>query len=272
MNRHNAGQHLGSNTGTLSGQAAAAAVQSSDDYDSSSLLSLASGSRSFDLDTDKVPKLKDLFFKHQDAVDRFNLSDASTSEETKQRIKHGIDRLDALFLDIANVSVTVKHDRKLPLPVAMQEEGFIVGKYVCHGFDRLAYDFQRYSVYEVWRCAAPIIDFIYVNHHHHHQKLYSILQRLDRDGAPVPGEYIVLYCRREKTIKCMPLTLCAFIPPLGRGAELELIAAVRSSEYWDSAQSSRCNAFAQASEVFSGFVRVLGTRPLRRQNNCREIS
>ena len=161
MNHHNSGKDLGSNTGTLSEQAAAAAVQLADDYDSSNRLSLASGSRSFDLDTDK--KWEDLLFKHQDAVDRFNLSDASTSEETKQRITHGIDRRDELFLDIANIPVKGK---KLPLTVAMQEEGFNVGKYVCHGFDGLAYDFQRYSVYEVWRCASPLIDFIYVTHHH----------------------------------------------------------------------------------------------------------
>ncbi len=166
MNHHNAGQDLGSNTGTVSEQAAAAAVQSADDYDSSSLLSLASGSRSFDLDTGKVPKLEDLLFKHQDAVDRFSLSDASTSEETKQRITHAIDRRDELFLDIANIPAKDMKGRKLPLTVAMQEEGFNVGKYVCHGFDGLAYDFQRYSVYEVWCCASPLIDFIYVTHHY----------------------------------------------------------------------------------------------------------
>jgi hypothetical protein len=271
-NHHNAGRDLGSNTGTLS---AAAAVQSADDYDCSSLLSLTSGSRLFKLDTDSYPRLKSFFFEHKDAVGRFNLSDASKSEETKERIKHGIDRLDEQFLNIDNIFVT-GGDRKLR--VAMQKEGFIVGKYVCHGFDGLAYDFQRYSVYEVWRCASPLINFIYVTHHHN--QLYSILQRLDGDGgAPVPGEYIVLYCRRETTkksdrffIKCMPLSLCAFIPPLGRGAELELIASVRSSEYWHCAHSCRCNAFAQAFEVFSGFVRVLRTRPLPRQNNCCEIS
>jgi hypothetical protein len=267
LNHHNAGRDMGSNT--------AAAVQSADDYDCSSHLSLTSGSRLFKLDTDRFPHLKSFFFKHQDAVNRFNLSDASKSEDTKQIIKHGIDRLDELFLDMERIFVT-GGDRNFL--VAMQKEGFVLGKYVCHGFDGLAYDFQRYSVYEVWRCASPLINFIYVTHHHH--QLYSILQRLDGDGgAPVPGEYIVLYCRRETNrksdrffIKCMPLSLCAFIPPLGRGAKLELIASVRSSEYWLCAHSCRCYAFAQASEVFSGFLRVLRTRPLRRQNNCREIS
>lgn len=158
-NHRTVGQDLGSNTGTLSEQAAAAAVQSADDYDSCSLFSLASGSRLFKLHSSNFPKLNDLFFKYQDAVDRFNLSDPSKSEETKQRIKHGIDRRDELFLDIDNISVTVRGG-KLPLPLAMQEEGFVVGKYVRHGFDGLAYDFQRYSVYEVRRSVAPLIDFI----------------------------------------------------------------------------------------------------------------
>ena len=261
-NHHNAGRDMGGNTGTLS---PAAAVQSADDDDCSSHLSLTSGSRSFKLDTDKFPHLKSFFFEHKVSVGRFNLSDASKSEDTKQIIKYGIERLDELFLDIEHIFVT-GGDRKLT--VAMQKEGFVLGKYVCHGFDGLAYHFQRYSVYEVWRCASPLIDFIYVTHHHN--QLYSILQRLDRDGgAPVRGEYIVLYCRRDTNkksdrffIKCLPLSLCAFIPPLGRGAELELIASVRSSEYWLCAHSCRCNAFARASEAFSGFLRVLRTRPL----------
>ena len=158
-NHHVAGLDLGSNTGTLSEQAAAAAVQSADDYDSCSLFSLASGSRQFKLHSGNFPRMNDLFFKYQDAVDRFNLSDASKSEETKQRIKHGINLRDELFLDVDTISVTVRGG-KLPLPIAMQEEGFAIGKYVCHGFDGLAYDFQRYSVYEVRRCVAPRIDFI----------------------------------------------------------------------------------------------------------------
>ena len=57
-NHHNAGRDMGSNTGTLS---AAAAVQSADDYDCSSHLSLTSGSRLFKLDTDRFPHFKSFF-------------------------------------------------------------------------------------------------------------------------------------------------------------------------------------------------------------------
>ena len=119
-NHHNTGRDTGSNTGTLS---PAAAVQSADDDDCSSHLSLTSGSRSFKLDTDTFPHLKSFFFEHKVAVGRFNLSDASKSEDTKQIIKYGIERLDELFLDIEHIFVT-GGDRKLT--VAMQKEGFVL--------------------------------------------------------------------------------------------------------------------------------------------------
>ena len=140
--------HSRSDSGASSKQASTAASQPDS-------LSLTSGCKNFKL----VTPNEALFFKHQDAIDRISLSDASSYEALKKRIQKNFSLRFELLQNVDGIFVSGENGTRT-LRRALLDCGFVLGSVIDYDFDELAYDFQPYAVYEVLHRMAVTSDLI----------------------------------------------------------------------------------------------------------------